>query len=99
MEVQGNEGRAGMAAIVGTSESVDMSELAQQLFHSLPYPAVPLFIRLIPSADLTGTFKLKKVKLRNEGFDISLPDPLYILDPAGKNYGGRGLAATHAPKT
>ena len=86
VEVPGNEGRAGMAAIVGTSESVDMSELAQQLFHSLPYPAVPLFIRLIPSVNLTGTFRLKKVKLRNEGFDISLQDPLYILDPAGKNY-------------
>ena len=86
VEVPGNEGRAGMAAIVGTSESVDMSELAQQLFNSLPHPAVPLFIRLIPSADLTGTFKLKKVKLRNEGFDISLPDPLYVLDPASKNY-------------
>ena len=86
VEVPGNEGRAGMAAIAGTSESVDLSGLAQQLFLSLPHYAVPLFIRLIPSADLTGTFKLKKVKLRNEGFDISLPDPLYVLDHASKNY-------------
>ena len=86
VEVPGNEGRAGMAAIVGTSESVDLSRLARQLFLSLPHYAVPLFIRLIPSADLTGTFKLKKVKLRNEGFDISLPDPLYVLDTTTKNY-------------
>ena len=86
VEVPGNEGRAGMAAIVGTRESVDLSGLAQQLFLSLPHYAVPLFVRLIPSADLTGTFKLKKVKLRNEGFDISLPDPLFILDMASKVY-------------
>ena len=86
VEVPGNEGRAGMAAIVGTTESVDLSGLARQLFLSLPHYAVPLFIRLIPSADLTGSFKLKKVMLRNEGFDISLPDPLYVLDPASKDY-------------
>ena len=86
VEVPGSEGRAGMAAIAGTLESVDLSGLAQQLFLSLPAYAVPLFIRLIPSVDLTGTFKLKKVKLRNEGFDISLSDPLFMLDSAHKVY-------------
>ena len=86
VEVPGNEGRAGMAAIVGTEESVDLSGLAQQLFLSLPAYAVPLFIRLIPFADLTGTFKLKKVKLRNEAFDMSLPDPLFMLDTNTKVY-------------
>lgn len=86
VEVPGSEGRAGMAAIVGTRESVDLSGLAQQLFLSLPHYAVPLFLRLIGSVDLTGTYKLKKVKLRNEGFDISLPDPLFILDTSRKTY-------------
>lgn len=86
VEVPGSEGRAGMAAIVGTRESVDLSGLAQQLFLSLPHYAVPLFLRLIGSVDLTGTYKLKKVKLRNEGFDISLPDPLFILDTSRKIY-------------
>jgi len=86
VEVPRNEGRAGMAAIVGTRETVELSGLAQQLFLSLPAYAVPLFIRLIPSADLTGTFKLKKVKLREEGFDINLPDPLFLLNPASKVY-------------
>jgi solute carrier family 27 fatty acid transporter 1/4 len=86
VEVPGSEGRAGMAAIVGTLESVELSGLAQQLFLSLPAYAVPLFIRLIQSVELTGTFKLKKVKLRNEGFDISLSDPLFMLDSARKVY-------------
>ena len=86
VEVPNSEGRAGMAAIVGTTDSVDLSGLAQQLFMLLPNYSVPLFIRLLPSVDLTGTFKLKKVKLRNEGFDISLPDPLFMLDAPRKCY-------------
>ena len=86
VEVPGTEGRAGMAAIEGTKDSVDLSKLAQQLFLSLPAYAVPLFVRLVPSAELTGTFKLKKVKLRNEAFDITLPDPLFMLDTSKKTY-------------
>ena len=86
VEVPGTEGRAGMAAIEGTKDSVDLSKLAQQLFQALPAYAVPLFVRLVPSAELTGTFKLKKVKLKNEGFNITLPDPLFMLDISGKSY-------------
>lgn len=87
VEVAGNEGRAGMAAIVGTSDSVDLSGLAQQLFLSLPTYAVPVFVRMIGSVDLTGTFKLKKVKLRKEGFDLTaLSDPLFVLDASRKAY-------------
>ncbi len=86
VEIPGNEGRAGMAAIVGTQDSVDLSDLAQQLFLSLPAYAVPLFIRLIPAVELTGTFKLKKVKLRKENYDISFPDPFFMLDTSRKVY-------------
>ena len=85
VEVPENEGRAGMAAIVGSPESIDLPGLPQQLFLSLPAYAVPLFVRFIKTADLTGTFKLQKVKLRNEGFDKSnISDPLYML--RGKSY-------------
>lgn len=87
VEVPGNEGRAGMAAIVRSEDTIDLSGLAQQLFLSLPAYAVPLFIRLIPAVDLTGTFKLKKVKLRKEGFSTSLTeDPIFILDASSKSY-------------
>ena len=80
VEVPGNEGRAGMAAIVGTRDTVDLSTLPHQLSLSLPPYAVPIFVRLIESAELTGTFKLRKVKLRNGGFDrTEVTDPLYIL--------------------
>ena len=80
VEVPGNEGRAGMAAIVGTEDTIDLPGLPQQLSLSLPPYAVPLFVRLIQAAELTGTFKLQKVKLRKEGFDRGVvSDPLYML--------------------
>ena len=80
VEVAGNEGRAGMAAIVGSPESVDLRELPSQLSLSLPAYAVPLFVRLIKTAELTGTYKLRKVQLRKEGFDVhTVSDPLYLL--------------------
>ena len=83
----GSEGRAGMAAIVGTEASVDLANLAKKLFLSLPVYAVPLFVRLLPEVELTGTFKLKKVQLRNEGFDINkVHDPLYVMDQQRKTY-------------
>ena len=86
VEVPRSEGRAGMAAIVGTEESMDITQLAQQLFLSLPTYAVPLFIRLVSEAELTGTFKLKKVKLRSEAYNVTLPDPLFLLDASKKTY-------------
>ena len=83
----GSEGRAGMAAIVGTEASVDLANLAKKLFLSLPVYAVPLFVRLLPKVELTGTFKLKKVQLRNEGFDINkVHGPLYVMDQQQKTY-------------
>ena len=36
---------------------------------------------------MTGTFKMKKVKLVEEGFNPAhITDPLYILDPEKKTY-------------
>ena len=76
-----------MAAIVGTEASIDLANLTKKLFLSLPTYAVPLFVRLLPQVELTGTFKLKKVQLRNEGFDINkVHDPLYVMDQVQKCY-------------
>jgi len=36
---------------------------------------------------MTGTFKMKKVKLVEEGFDPAhIEDPLYFLDPEKQTY-------------
>ena len=89
VEIPGMEGRAGMAAIVNSEDekAVNLDKLAQQLYLSLPSYAVPVFIRVIQSADLTGTYKLQKVRLRNEGFSQEqVSDPLFILEPGRKIY-------------
>ena len=81
VDVPGAEGKAGMACIVGNEESVDVEGLAEKVYRALPPYAVPLFVRLIPQADLTGTFKFQKTRLRNEGYDVAkVSDPLFIMD-------------------
>ena len=76
-----------MAAIAGTEASIDLTNLAKKLYLSLPLYAVPLFVRLVPKVELTGTFKLKKVQLRKDGFDIhSVSDSLFVLDSTQQSY-------------
>ncbi len=68
--VPGADGRAGMAAVVlepGTS--LDGKALFQRLQDALPGYARPAFVRIQQSADLTGTFKLRKVELQEQGYD------------------------------
>ena len=87
VEVGGMEGRAGMAAIVATEEDVDLRKLLQQLSLSLPAYAVPLFVRLVSNVTTTGTLKLKKVNLRNDGYDRGkVTDPVFFLHPVQKAY-------------
>ena len=87
VEIPQMDGRAGMAAVVGTGESIGIAQLAAQLKSVLPSYAVPIFIRLVDSSRLTGTFKFQKVEYRKEGFDTdSITDELYFLDPDKKTY-------------
>jgi len=80
------EGKAGMAAIT-VSENFDISGLQDHLAVHLPAYAIPLFIRIQPEAETTGTFKFRKVGLVNEGFDIGeIEDPLWFLDPEDSGY-------------
>ena len=87
VDVPGAEGKAGMACIVGDEESVDIEDVAEKVYRNLPAYAIPLFVRLIPKADLTGTFKFQKTRVRAEGYDIGkVTDPLFILDAGKKTY-------------
>ena len=48
---------------------------------NLPTYARPLFLRILPEASLTGTFKQHKVKLVEQGYDpTKVNDDLYYLD-------------------
>ncbi|KAM9815190.1 long-chain fatty acid transport protein 2-like [Syngnathus typhle] len=88
VKVNGNEGRAGMAAItLKEGEDFDCADTYRQAVNYLPVYACPRFIRIQPSLEMTGTFKLKKVKLVEEGFDPGLiSDPLYYFNAAKKTF-------------
>ncbi|XP_012936186.1 long-chain fatty acid transport protein 4 [Aplysia californica] len=87
VEVPGSEGRAGMAAIVDENDSIDVAQLGQALSRSLPAYARPLFLRFLKEVDRTGTFKLKKTVLRDEGFNITaIQDRMYFLSPKSRQY-------------
>lgn len=79
--IPGMDGRAGMAALV-TDSSFEISNLASHLKTRLPAYALPVFIRIKPDMEVTGTFKQRKVDLVKEGFDPSVvSDDLYFLNP------------------
>lgn len=81
-----SEGKAGMAAIT-VDQDFDMAGLKDHLARHLPTYAIPLFIRIQPQAETTGTFKFRKVELVKEGFDVAMvSDPLWFLDPGANEY-------------
>ena len=86
VSVPGMDGRAGMAALV-TGSGFDAADLAGALAANLPVYARPVFLRIQPDLEITGTFKQRKVELVKEGFDPRvIPLPLYWLNPASGRY-------------
>jgi len=73
-----------MAALV-KGEGFSLDGFAKHCISNLPAYSVPVFVRYLPAMDLTGTFKLQKVQLRQDGCDPSkVSDPLFVLNkPAG----------------
>ena len=76
-----SDGRAGMAAVVlHPGAAFDGRAMAQDLCRALPVYAVPIFVRIIKAQETTGTFKLRKVELKRQGFDPALiHEPLFVL--------------------
>jgi acyl-CoA synthetase (AMP-forming)/AMP-acid ligase II len=66
-----HDGRAGCAAILTSSPTLDFSDLAAHLKQSLPSFAVPLFLRITKELRLTGNMKHQKHELKEEGVDLS----------------------------
>uniref|UniRef100_A0A8C8JB10 long-chain-fatty-acid--CoA ligase n=1 Tax=Oncorhynchus tshawytscha TaxID=74940 RepID=A0A8C8JB10_ONCTS len=88
VEIPGNEGRAGMAAIIVRPEcEFSGKKLFDHVLNDLPGYARPLFIRLQESMEMTGTFKQQKFNLVKSGFNPStICGPLYFLDFSEKSY-------------
>ena len=86
-QVPGAEGRAGMAAIVKEGGKIDLKKLATGLRKSLPHYARPMFVRLIKELQMTGTYKLQKTTLQDEGFDVTkVNDDIFFMGPKDEEY-------------
>jgi fatty-acyl-CoA synthase len=84
--IEGADGRAGMAALV-TTDAFDIDELSGIVEDALASYARPIFIRILPQLEVTGTFKHRKVDLVREGFDPrTLTDRLFFRDPEKGRY-------------
>jgi fatty-acyl-CoA synthase len=80
VEVPGAEGRAGMAGLVVGPE-FDIQAFGDEVARELPPYAQPLFVRVLPSLETTGTFKTRKMDLIAEGYDpAKFKGPLYFRD-------------------
>ncbi len=78
--IPGADGRAGMAA-VAVDQDFELARLRSHVVSHLPDYARPLFVRLVPAIELTGTFKLSKQDLATQGFDPTvIPDEVYFDD-------------------
>ncbi len=89
VQIPGTDGRAGMMSIIPTVDVTDFdcAGLASLLNQALPSYAVPRFIRFKQEFETTGTHKIKKVSLREEGFDTAkISDPLFVLLPGASEY-------------
>jgi fatty-acyl-CoA synthase len=87
VQIPGSDGRAGMAALVlepgAQFDALGFYAHAEQL----PTYARPLFVRIVPSMDVTGTLKQRKTDLQQQGYDpTTCNDPLYFRDDAQHRY-------------
>lgn len=87
------DGRAGMAALLlrETGAGLDAAELYRRCASQLPSFALPLFVRLVRSAEtlrVTATFKHQKAELQRDGFDPQAvgDDALFMRDDKRRTY-------------
>jgi fatty-acyl-CoA synthase len=86
VKVDAYDGRAGMAAITPSSD-FDIKGLPAFLEQELPAYARPLFLRIQPALETTGTFKYRKVDLVRDGFDpAKIEQTPYVLHPGERRY-------------
>jgi acyl-CoA synthetase (AMP-forming)/AMP-acid ligase II len=81
VEVPGRDGRCGMLyATLKDQDKIDLDGLVAHMREKLPAYAVPRFIRIGAKADVTGTFKFQKAKLKREAYAVgTFEDKLYLL--------------------
>jgi fatty-acyl-CoA synthase len=86
VSVPGADGRAGMAALV-VDAGFDLGDFREELTRRLPSYARPMFLRLLPALETTGSFKPRKQDLIHAGFDPARSgESLYVDDQRAGAY-------------
>ena len=89
VEIPFTDGRAGMAALTlnSSAEQVNWGALTRHLREKLPAYAIPLFLRIREQEEVTGTFKYRKVELKQEAYHLDKVDePVYVLANKAPSY-------------
>ncbi|MGH8228209.1 MAG: long-chain-acyl-CoA synthetase [Steroidobacteraceae bacterium] len=80
VRIAGADGRAGMAALA-TDSAFDLPILHSHLAAHLPEYARPLFVRIVPAIELTGTLRPRKQDFIDQGFEpAAMADAVYFDD-------------------
>ncbi|MFX1281745.1 MAG: AMP-binding protein [Promethearchaeota archaeon] len=86
--IPNTEGKAGMAAIkLNSSFKFDLDEFSRFILEVLPGYSIPVFIRFPNELEITGPYKIKKVVLKREEYDIELiKEDMFFWEPKSKKY-------------
>ena len=89
VEIPFTDGRAGMAALTlnRQADAVDWSAVTRHLREKLPAYAIPLFLRIREQEEVTGTFKYRKVELKQEAYHLDkVSEPVMVLPAKAASY-------------
>jgi len=89
VSIPNTEGKAGMAAIkLNPSLKFEIDDFSRFIVDVFPLYSIPIFIRICEDElEITGPFKIKKINLQREGYDIELiTDIVYLWNQQDKKY-------------
>lgn len=89
VEIPMTDGRAGMAAITlnKSADAVNWGAITRHLREKLPAYAIPLFLRIRAQEEITGTFKYRKVELKEEAYHLDqLTEQVMVLTQKAPRY-------------
>lgn len=87
--IPNTDGRAGMAALTLNCPISEFNgkAFAKHIQAKLPAYAIPLFVRLREQQEITGTFKYRKVELKEEAYHLDKTnEPVWVLLPGSEAY-------------
>ena len=95
VQIPHTDGRAGMATITPSkpADQMDWDDVTRHVRDKLPAYAVPIFLRLREQQEVTGTFKYRKVELKEEAYHLDKTGDETVLVLTGKNSSYEPLTA------